>query len=73
MPGSETKKARDRERMQEKRRLAEEAINASGWLIEIIEGAKGSIKHGEWRDDKGRRLKDTLEWVQFYVALKRLK
>jgi len=73
MPGTEKKKAQDRERMQNKRRAEKEVINASNWLNEIVEGVRGSIEHGTWRDEKGRRLKDTPEWVQFYVALKRLK
>ena len=37
-------------------------------LIELVEGITGSMNHGTWRDDKGRRLKDTREWVAFYAA-----
>jgi len=37
-------------------------------LIEIVEGLKGAIEHGTWRDEKGMRLKDTKEWMEFYVA-----
>ena len=40
-------------------------------LIEIVEGIKGAMEHGTWRDDHGRRLKDTPEWVAFYVAVRR--
>jgi hypothetical protein len=38
-------------------------------LIEIIEGVKGTVGHGTWRDDSGMRLKDTPEWVAFYVTV----
>lgn len=41
-------------------------------LVEIVEGIKGSMEHGTWRDDRGRRLKDTPEWVSFYLAVKNL-
>lgn len=37
-------------------------------LIEIVEGLKGSMEHGAWRDEHGKRLKDTPEWVKFYNA-----
>lgn len=40
-------------------------------LIQIIEGLKGSMEHGTWRDDKGMRLKDTKEWIEFYLATRR--
>jgi hypothetical protein len=36
-------------------------------LISIVEGINGAMNHGTWRDDKRMRLKDTPEWVQFYV------
>lgn len=72
MPGTEKKKAQDRERMQNKRRAEKEVINAANWLNEMVEGISGAIEHGTWRDEKGRRLKDTPQWVQFYVSLKRV-
>ena len=40
-------------------------------LIQIVEGIKGSMTHGEWVDKNGMRLKDTPEWVKFYVESKR--
>jgi hypothetical protein len=39
-------------------------------LISIIEGIQGAMEHGDWRDQKGMRLKDTNEWVAFYTTLK---
>lgn len=41
-------------------------MNESARLIEIVEGLKGAMEHGIWRDEKGMRLKDTKEWVEFY-------
>ncbi|PWE26685.1 hypothetical protein C4N9_20710 [Pararhodobacter marinus] len=45
-------------------------VLASGFsLIAIVEGVKGAIEHGTWRaENTGGRLKDTPEWVAFYVA-----
>ena len=34
-------------------------------LINIVEGI-GVMSHGTWRNDHGKRLKDTREWVRFY-------
>lgn len=39
-------------------------------LNQIVEGVKGSMEHGTWRDEKGRRLKDTNEWALFYTTFK---
>ena len=39
-------------------------------LNQIVEGLKGSMGHGTWRDDKGMRLKDTNEWAVFYTKFK---
>lgn len=39
-------------------------------LSQIVEGVKGAMEHGTWRDDRGVRLKDTNEWVAFYVTFK---
>lgn len=39
-------------------------------LNQIVEGFQGAMEHGTWRDEKGRRLKDTKEWAEFYVAMK---
>jgi hypothetical protein len=39
-------------------------------LSQIVEGVKGAMEHGTWRDDRGVRLKDTNEWVSFYVTFK---
>jgi hypothetical protein len=36
-------------------------------LIAIVEGIEGA-KHGTWRDDNGMRLKDTKEWIEFYIT-----
>jgi len=45
----------------------EEVLN----LIAIVEGVKGAIEHGTWRDEKtGMRLKGTPEWVAYYNAVK---
>lgn len=46
-----------------------ELLNASKDLLSIVEGIQGSFNHGAWRDEKNSmRLKDTNEWVSFYVA-----
>ena len=39
-------------------------------LIQIVEGLKGSMEHGTWRDDNGVLLKDTNEWMFFYTTFK---
>lgn len=42
-------------------------------LVGIIEGINGTMNHGTFRGEKsGLRLKDTPEWVAFYVALSAL-
>lgn len=46
-----------------------ELIAASLALKEIVEGVSGAMDHGTFRAEKGMRLKDTPEWVAFYVAL----
>lgn len=43
------------------------ALGAADALISIVDGI-GGLSHGTWRDEKGVRLKDTPEWVSFYVA-----
>ena len=48
-----------------------ELVEAGKELKEIVEGLKGSMEHGTWRNDNGERLKDTPEWVKFYLALAR--
>lgn len=45
-------------------------MTSAAGLIEIVEGIKGTMAHGVWRDEKGMRLKDTSEWVRFYVEAK---
>ena len=40
-------------------------------LIAIVEGIDGAMNHGTWRDDKGTRLKDTPQWVAFYISERR--
>ena len=40
-------------------------------LIGIVEGIDGAMNHGTWRDDHGTRLKDTPQWVAFYIAARR--
>lgn len=42
---------------------------ASKGLKRIVEEIDGTMNHGTWRDDHGRRLKDTPEWVAFYVSI----
>ena len=44
-------------------------IEAARAVRQIVEGIDGAMNHGCWRDDHGRRLKDTPEWVALYVAL----
>lgn len=44
---------------------------AANNLNEIVEGI-GVLSHDVWADKIGMRLKDTDEWVRFYVALKNL-
>jgi len=44
-------------------------IAASLALKEIVEDISGAMDHGTFRAEKGMRLKDTPEWVAFYVAL----
>lgn len=51
--------------------LPDEAEDPATPLIQIVEGVKGSIEHGTWVDRNGMRLKDTPEWVSFYVANRR--
>jgi hypothetical protein len=41
-------------------------------LVGVVEGIQGAMEHGTFRAEKGMRLKDTPEWVAFYVALARL-
>jgi hypothetical protein len=48
-------------------------VEALSGLKRIIEEIDGAMEHGTWRDDKGRRLKDTPEWVDAYNALAQLK
>ena len=43
------------------------ALEAADRLISIVDGI-GGLSHGTWRDEKGMRIKDTPEWVSFYVA-----
>lgn len=35
----------------------------------IVEEIDGAMRHGDWRDEHGVRLKDTPEWVALYNAL----
>ncbi|MEZ2132732.1 MULTISPECIES: hypothetical protein [unclassified Sinorhizobium] len=44
-------------------------IDASKGLKRIVEEIDGTMNHGTWRDSNGMRLKDTPEWVDFYIAL----
>ena len=38
-------------------------------LVEIVEGFPAI----RWADPKGKRLKDTQEWVEFYTTVQRLR
>lgn len=38
-------------------------------LRTIIEEIDGAMVHGTWRDEHGRRLKDSPAWVKTYAAL----
>jgi hypothetical protein len=43
-------------------------VSASKALINIVEGIDGAMTHGTWRAEKSNlRIKDTDEWVAFYV------
>tara|TARA_R110000772_G_C13310276_1_gene440168 strand:+ start:17533 stop:17709 length:177 start_codon:yes stop_codon:yes gene_type:complete len=42
-----------------------ELVRTSNNLKNLVEGPDWL----DWRDKNGRRLKDTNEWCQFYVAL----
>ena len=44
-------------------------LNAAQALRKIVEGIEGTMNHGTWRDDHGRRLKDAPEWVDLYNAV----
>ena len=46
--------------------MSDELIEACDDLNYIVEG----LGMKNWRDENGIRLKDTPEWVRFYVALK---
>jgi len=46
-------------------------VEAAPALLRIVEGITGAMEHGTWRDEHGMRLKDTPEWVAFYVAARR--
>ena len=45
-------------------------MNEAVALIEIVEGIKATTEHGTWRDEHGRRLKDTPEWRAFYAQVR---
>jgi len=47
-------------------------VGAAREVKAIVEGIQGAMDHGTWRDDRGQRLKDTAQWVDFYTALARL-
>lgn len=49
-----------------------ERLRAAGdGLLSIVEGIKGAMEHGTWRAERSNiRMKDTEEWVAFYLALK---
>lgn len=44
-------------------------VEAALGMKRIVEEIDGVMKHGTWRDERGKRLKDTPEWVAFYNAL----
>jgi hypothetical protein len=44
-------------------------LDAAKGIKRIVEEIDGSMNHGTWRDDRGNRLKDTPEWVEFYLSL----
>jgi hypothetical protein len=48
-------------------------VDAAKGVKAIIEGIQGAMEHGTWRDDRGNRLKDTAQWVAFYIALAALE
>lgn len=48
-------------------------IEGGAGLKLIIEEIYGAMTHGTWRDENGRRLKDTQEWVKFYNALSAIR
>jgi len=43
---------------------------AGSEIMAIVEGIRGAMNHGTWRDEKGNRLKDTNEWVLFYTTFR---
>ena len=55
------------------RAALEEVVPISRSLIEIVEGIQ-NLDYGTWRGQNGtcKRLKDTPEWVAFYVAIRAL-
>ena len=46
--------------------MSDKLIMTSNNLNYIVEG----LGKMDWRDENGFRLVDTVEWVEFYVALK---
>jgi hypothetical protein len=44
-------------------------VDGMQWLRRIVEEIDGALVHGTWRDEHGRRFKDTSAWVAAYVAL----
>ncbi len=46
---------------------SDELLEAATALVGIVEGV-GVLNHGKWSDEHGLRLKDTPEWVAFYIA-----
>lgn len=44
-------------------------LDAAKALRKIVEGIDGTMNHGAWRDDHGRRLRDAPEWVALYNAV----
>lgn len=49
--------------------MSEDLLEKCKALIEAVEGIHGSMEYGEFRSDRGIRLKDTLEWVNFYTTV----
>lgn len=59
---------------QRKQEIGSELIGSLDDLMHAVEGVGGALEYGTFRGDKnGKRLKDTPEWVRFYVAWSRMK
>lgn len=53
--------------------LSPELAAALDGLMSAVEGVVGAIEYGTFRGERGTRLKDTPEWVTFYLVWNRVK